>query len=101
MIRRPTGHLGIDPTEPSLGKIEFIDKGVDHPNGIVLANPVFQAFAIAAPSAFCDTVPDGETSGTRSSNRSPCAKISVIMPPPCAQTPVEVLVLGLLPPFSG
>src|SRR5260370_19580858 len=52
--------------------------------------------------AFCATVPDGETSGTRSTNRSPCAKISVIMPPPCAQAPVEVLrgVLGLIPPFS-
>src|SRR6202165_1554233 len=38
-------------------------------------------------------VPDGETSGTRSSNRSPCAKISVIMPPPCAQTPVETALI--------
>src|SRR6266403_2122089 len=28
-------------------------------------------------------------------------KISVIMPPPCAQTPVEVLGPGLLPPYSG
>ena len=25
-------------------QIEFIDKDVDHPNGIILANPVFQAF---------------------------------------------------------
>lgn len=58
------------------------------------------ASTIAAPSAFCDTVPDGETSGTRSSNRSPCAKISVIMPPPCAQAPVKALVPGLLPPYS-
>src|ERR1700730_9123471 len=58
------------------------------------------ANTIAAPSAFCDTVPDGETSGTRSSNRSPCAKISVIMPPPCAQAPVKALVPGLLPPYS-
>ena len=44
MIRRPTGHLGIDPTEPQPGKIESIDKDVDHPNGIILANPVSQAF---------------------------------------------------------
>ena len=43
MIRRPTGHLGINPTEPQLGKIECIDKDVDHPNGIILVNPVFQA----------------------------------------------------------
>src|SRR5260370_7735281 len=58
------------------------------------------ASTIAAPSAFCDTVPDGETSGTRSSNRSPCANISVIMPPPCVQPPVNALVPGLLPPHS-
>ena len=44
MIRRPAGYLGIDPAEPKLGKIEFVDKDVDHPNGIVLADPVFQAF---------------------------------------------------------
>src|SRR5713101_1334754 len=44
MIRRPTGHLRIDPTEPKLGQIEFIDKDVDQPNGIILANPVLQAF---------------------------------------------------------
>ena len=44
MIRRPAGYLGIDPAEPKLGKIEFVGKDVDHPNGIVLADPVFQAF---------------------------------------------------------
>jgi len=48
-----------------------------------LASP--SASTIAVPSTFCDTVPDGETSRTRSSNRLPCAKIPVIMPPPCAQ----------------
>jgi hypothetical protein len=44
MIRRPAGYLGIDPVEPKLGQIELIDKDVDHPNRIVLADPVFQAF---------------------------------------------------------
>jgi len=28
---------------PSSAKIEFVDQDVDHPNGIFLANPVFQA----------------------------------------------------------
>ena len=45
---------------------------VSHGNDL-LASP--SASTIAVPSTFCDTVPDGETSGTRSSNRSPCAKI--------------------------
>src|SRR5262245_6475001 len=45
MIGRPTGRLGIDPTEPKIAQIEFVDKDVDHPNGIVLKDPVFQAFA--------------------------------------------------------
>ena len=44
MIRRPAGYLGIDPVEPKLRQIEFLDKDVDHPNRIVLADPVFQAF---------------------------------------------------------
>src|SRR5215207_3309281 len=43
MIRRTAGCLGIDPAEPKLGQIEFVGKDVDHPNGIVLADPVFQA----------------------------------------------------------
>ena len=38
------GRLGIDPVKPKPGQIEFLDKNVDHPNGIVLADPVFQAF---------------------------------------------------------
>src|SRR3979409_1125954 len=44
MKRSPAGYLGIDPAEPKLGQIQFIDKDIDHPNRIVLANPVFQAF---------------------------------------------------------
>src|SRR5229473_4058210 len=58
-----------------------------------LASPSASAI-IATPSAFSATVPDGATSGTRSS------KISVIMLPPCAQAPVKALVPGLLPPCS-
>jgi hypothetical protein len=44
MIRRSAGRLGLDTVEPKLGKIEFVYKDVDHPNRIVLADPVFQAF---------------------------------------------------------
>src|SRR5262249_19116204 len=44
MIRRPTGCLRIDPAKAKLAQIEFLNKNVDHANGIVLINPVFQAF---------------------------------------------------------
>jgi hypothetical protein len=44
MVRGPAGDLGINPVEPQIGQIEFINKYVDHTNRIVLANPVFQAF---------------------------------------------------------
>ena len=44
MIRGSAGHLGLDTVEPKLGKIEFVHKDVDHPNRIVLADPVSQAF---------------------------------------------------------
>jgi hypothetical protein len=44
MIRRSAGHLGLDTVEPKPGKIEFVHKDVDHPNRIVLADPVSQAF---------------------------------------------------------
>src|SRR6266699_5759075 len=44
MIRRPAGCLRIDPVEPKLGQIKFLDKDVDYANGIVLADPVFKAF---------------------------------------------------------
>jgi hypothetical protein len=37
----------------------------------------------------------------RASNGSPCAKITVIVLPPCAQAPVKALVPGLLPPYFG
>src|SRR5207237_10420451 len=42
-IRRSAGHFGLDPAESKVGKIEFVDKNVDHPNLIVLTDPVFQA----------------------------------------------------------
>src|SRR3972149_6079045 len=44
MIRRPTGYLGLDPVEPKLSQIEFIDKNINDANRIVLADPVFQTF---------------------------------------------------------
>ena len=44
MIRRPAGCLRIDPAEPKLVKIEFVDKNVDHASGIVFADPVFKPF---------------------------------------------------------
>jgi hypothetical protein len=44
MIRRSAGYLGLDTVESKSGKIEFVHKDVDHPNRIVLADPVFQAF---------------------------------------------------------
>src|SRR4029077_6527298 len=44
MIRGSAGCFGIDPTKPKLGQIEFFDEDIDHANGIVLADPVFQAF---------------------------------------------------------
>jgi len=44
MIGRTAGRLGIDPAEPKPGQIELVDKDVDHPNRIVLADPVIQAF---------------------------------------------------------
>src|SRR5207237_7019365 len=43
MIRRPTGRLGSDPPEPKISQIKLVDKDVDHANGIVLENPIFQA----------------------------------------------------------
>ena len=44
MIGRPPGHRRRDPFEPELGKIERIDEGIDHPNRIVLVDPVIEAF---------------------------------------------------------
>src|SRR5271168_5610269 len=44
MIRRPAGRLGIDTAKAKLSQIKLLDKNVDHPNRIVLADPVFHAF---------------------------------------------------------
>ena len=44
MIRRAADRLRIDPAKPKIGQIQFLNKDVDHPNGIVLADPIFQAF---------------------------------------------------------
>ena len=34
---------GVDPAKSKLSQIEFVDKDVNHPNRIRLADPVFQA----------------------------------------------------------
>ena len=44
MIRRPPGCLGSNPVKSQLAQVEFLDKNVNHPNRIVLADPVIQAF---------------------------------------------------------
>jgi hypothetical protein len=42
MVRRAASGLGIDPAEPKLGKIELVNEDINHPNRIVLTDPVFQ-----------------------------------------------------------
>ena len=44
MIRGTAGHLGSDPVKSQFRQIEFVNKDIDHPNRIVLIDPVFQAF---------------------------------------------------------
>jgi hypothetical protein len=44
VVRWPASCFGIDPAEPELGQIEFIDEDVDETDWIVLADPVFHAF---------------------------------------------------------
>src|SRR5262249_46532560 len=44
MVRRPAGDLGLNPAEPKLRQIEPLDEDLDHPNRIILIDPVFQAF---------------------------------------------------------
>ena len=38
------GHLGHDPIEAQLLKVECVDEGIDHANGIALIDPVIQVF---------------------------------------------------------
>jgi hypothetical protein len=44
VIQRPAGGFEGDPFEPKPSQIEFLDKDVNHPNRIVLIDPIFQAF---------------------------------------------------------
>src|SRR5262245_37346073 len=44
MVRRPAGGLRINPAKPKLRQIEPVDKHVNRPNRIILANPVFKTF---------------------------------------------------------
>ncbi len=39
---RPAGRPRLDPAKPEASKIELIDKNIDHPNRIVVTDPVFQ-----------------------------------------------------------
>ena len=43
MIRRPPSDLGSDPVKSQFRQIECINEDVNHLNGIVLVDPVFQA----------------------------------------------------------
>ena len=45
----PTGRLRINPIEPKTAQIDYVDKVVDHANGIVLDSPVFQALLKQRP----------------------------------------------------
>ncbi len=42
MIAWPGRRLRHNPTKPQAAKIEFIDKNIDHPNRIVVTDPIFQ-----------------------------------------------------------
>ena len=42
MVRRPASDFGLDPDKPKLRQIEFLDENVDHPNRIVIVDPVFK-----------------------------------------------------------
>jgi len=44
MIRRAPGCFGSDPVKSQHRQAEAADKDVDDPNGIILVDPVFQAF---------------------------------------------------------
>jgi hypothetical protein len=44
MIGRPTGHFRSNPIEPQRGQLEFVNKGIDRPNRIVLIDPILQGF---------------------------------------------------------
>ena len=44
IMRRPARDLGIDAVETEPPEIQLIDKHVDHPNRVLLTNPILQAF---------------------------------------------------------
>ena len=44
MIRGPASYLGSNTIKPQLSEVEFVHKDINHANGIVLVNPVLQAF---------------------------------------------------------
>ena len=44
MIRGPSRRLRIDPAETKLTQSKLVNKDINHPDRIVLVNPVIQAF---------------------------------------------------------
>ena len=50
MIGRPAGCLGSNPVKAELAQIELVYKHINHPNRIVLVDPVLQAFRGTARS---------------------------------------------------
>ena len=44
MIGRPAGCLGSNPVKAELAQIELVYKHINHPNRIVLVDPVLKAF---------------------------------------------------------
>jgi len=56
MICRPAGRLGTDTAEPKFTEIKLVDESLDYPDGIVLIDPIVEAFgekgSLAAIRAF-------------------------------------------------
>ena len=44
MIRRPAGHLRLNSAELQLAQIKRFNKGIDHPDRIVLSYKIFKTF---------------------------------------------------------
>ncbi len=62
MIARPAGRQWFNSLKPELTEIELIDKNIDHPNCVVVTDPVFQPIrkqrALAPVHAFNETLHD-------------------------------------------
>ncbi len=60
MIARAASRPWRNPVKPQAAKIKFIDKYIDHPNRVVVTDPVFQSIRkqcdLAAIHAFNETL---------------------------------------------